>query len=301
MRVLIAGGSGLIGRALIESLTRDSHQALVLSRAPQQQRGLPSGVRAVGWDGETLGPWVAELAACDAVVQLSGESIFGRWTAAKKRRLHDSRLRSSRLIAEAIAAAPRRPAVLVQGSAVGYYGDTGDATVDERAPAGADFLATLARDWEAASASVEPFGVRRPVVRTAVVLSRDGGALPQVARACRLFAGGPLGSGRQWFPWIHQADEVGAIRFLLEAPAATGPFNLVAPDPARNADFVRAVAATLHRPSWLPAPAFALRLALGELGDVLLAGQRAMPERLQALGFSFRFPTLAAALADLLR
>lgn len=299
MRVLIVGGSGLIGGALCESLVRDSHQPVVLSRSPDRQR-LPAGVRAVGWDGRTLGPWVEELSSCDAVVSLAGESIFGRWTAAKKARLRSSRIETSALVAQAFAAAPRRPLVLVQGSAVGYYGDTGDQIVEESSSAGDDFLARLAVEWEAASAPVEPLGVRRPVVRTGVVLSRRGGAMVPLRRAFRAFAGGPLGDGQQWMPWIHEADEVGAIRFLLESPAATGPFDLVAPEPVRNRDFSRAVGKALGRPSWLPAPKLGLRLLLGELGEALLAGQRAMPARLVALGFRFRFPALEPALADLL-
>lgn len=299
MRVLVVGGSGLIGSALCESLVRDSHQPVVLSRSPERQR-VPPGVRTTGWDGRTLGPWAEELSSCDAVVNLAGESIFGRWTAAKKARLRGSRVDTSRLVAEAFAAARRRPLVLVQASAVGYYGGTGDQLVDESFPSGDDFLARLAADWEAASAAVEPLGVRRPVLRTGVVLSRRGGAIVPLRRAFRAFAGGPLGDGRQWMPWIHEADEVGAIRFLLESPAATGPFDLVAPEPVRNGDFSRAVGRALGRPSWLPVPRAALRLALGELGEALLAGQRAVPARLEALGFRFRFPTLDGALAELL-
>jgi len=298
VRVLIVGGSGLIGSALAESLVRDSHQPVVLSRAPERQR-LPQGVLATGWDGKRLGPWVEELSRADAVVNLAGESIFGRWTAAKKRRLEESRVDTSRLVAEAFAVATRRPLLLVQGSAIGYYGDTGDREIDESAPAGDDFLAHLAVAWEAASASVEKLGVRRPILRTAVVLSRGGGALRPLATAFRAFVGGPLGDGRQWMPWVHEADEVGAIRFLLESPAASGPYNVVAPEPVRNGDFSRAVGKALGRPSWLPAPKAAVRLALGELAETLLGGQRAVPARLLALGFRFRFPTLAGALEDL--
>lgn len=299
MRVLIAGGSGLIGSALAESLVRDSHEAVVLSRSPERQR-LPRGVRAAAWDGSTLGPWVEELGKADGVVNLAGESIFGRWTEAKKRRLWKSRVKTSRLVAEAFGAVRRRPLVLVQGSAIGYYGNPGDRTVDESAPPGDDFLARLAVDWEAASASVEPLGVRRPLARTSIVLSRSGGAMKPLALAFRSFVGGRLGDGRQPMPWIHEEDEVGAIRFLLESPQATGPFNLVAPEPATNAELSQALAQALHRPNWLPVPTFAVRLALGELGDTLLGGQRAVPARLTALGFRFRFPTLQAALADLL-
>src|SRR4051812_42918196 len=216
MRVLLAGGSGIIGTALVESLLRDGHAAAVLSRRPPPQQ-LPAGAEAIGWDGRTRGAWAEELERVDAVVQLAGESILGRWTAAKKERIRSSRVEPSALVAQAIAAARRRPQVLVQASAVGYYGSTsGDAIVTEGSPAGNDFLARVAVDWEAASAGVEALGVRRPVIRTGVVLSRRGGALASLRLAFRAFAGGPIGSGRQWMPWIHEADEVGAIRFLLE-------------------------------------------------------------------------------------
>lgn len=301
MRVLVFGGSGLVGRGLVASLVRDGHQAVVVSRRPEAVHGLPPGARAAGWDGRTLGGWVDELAGADGVVQLAGEGIFGRWTAGRKQRIRSSRVAGSHLVAEGIAAAPRRPRVLVQGSAIGFYGGgRGDTPVDEETPAGDDFLAAVAREWEAASEGVEALGVRRPVARTGIVLSRDGGALPLMRLAFKGFTGGPLGDGRQWMPWIHEADEVGAIRFLLEHPQATGPYNLVAPEPVTNRDFSAAVGRALGRPSWLPAPAWGMRLVLGELGDVLLGGQRARPERLLAAGYRFRFPELGGALADLL-
>jgi uncharacterized protein (TIGR01777 family) len=301
MRVLVIGGTGVIGRRLVESLSRDGHQAVVLSRSPERVRGLPQGVRAAGWDGRTLGDWVAEVAAADAVVQLAGEGIFVRWTAARKERIRRSRVDTRRLVAEAVAAAERRPQVLLQGSAIGIYGDRGDTPVTEAAPPGDDFLAEVGREWEAASETVEGLGVRRPLARTGIVLSRGGGAWPLLRRAFKSFAGGHLGNGRQWMPWIHEEDEVGAIRFLIENPQATGPYNLVAPEPATNRDFSAAVGEALGRPSWMPAPSWGVRLALGELGGVLLGGQRARPERLLAQGFRFRFPQLDAALADLAR
>ena len=300
MRVLVAGGSGLIGRALVASLAEDAHSVVVLSRRPEAVRGLPAGVRPAGWDGRTLGAWVEEVAAADALVQLSGESLLGRWTEEKKRRLASSRVDTSRLLAEAVGSVRRRPGVFVQGSAVGYYGDTGDAEVAEGSPPGSGFLADLAARWEAASAAVAGLGLRRPIARTGIVLAREGGALGPMALAHRLLVGGPLGDGRQWTPWIHLADEVGALRFLIEHPQATGPFDLVAPEPARNRDLSRAIGRALGRPSWLPVPRWPLRLAAGELADAVFAGQRALPARLLSLGYRFRFPALEGALADLL-
>jgi uncharacterized protein (TIGR01777 family) len=236
-----------------------------------------------------------------AVVHLAGENIAaGRWTDARKRRIRESRVKSSRAVAEAIEEAADKPRVLLQGSAVGYYGPRGDEVVSEEEPPGEDFLARVCVEWEASTAGVESLGVRRAVLRTGVVLSTEGGALPKMLLPFRLFAGGPVGSGRQCFPWIHIADEVGAIRFLLENDRASGPFNLTAPEPITNRQFSRVLGEVLHRPSLLPAPAFALRLALGEMADMLLNGQRAVPSQLQELGYTFRFPEAEAALRDLL-
>ena len=304
MRVLIAGGTGLIGRALCAELLAVGHVPSVLSRRPERAR-LPDGVRVVAWDGLTLGAWRAQVAEADAVVNLAGANIFGgalprRWTAGRKRVLRESRLAAGRVLSAAIAEAGHKPAVFVQASAVGYYGPCGDAEIAEDAPAGNDFLARLAVDWEETSAPVEALGVRRVVIRTGIVLSAQGGALPRLVLPFRLFAGGLLGDGRQWLPWIHVADEVGAIRLLLERDDARGPFNLSAPHPLTNADFCHALARVLRRPCWLRTPAWALRLALGEMATLVLDGQRALPQRLLALGYAFRFPHAEDALRDLL-
>lgn len=300
MRVVIAGGSGLIGRALVEELVAAGHEAVVLSREPSRVKGLPAGAWAHAWDGETAAGW-GEVAAGGAIVHLAGESIAsGRWTAARKQRILESRVRTSRAVLAAVEGLRERPRVLLQGSAVGYYGPRGDEEVTEDTAPGDDFLARVCREWEAVTAGVEDLGVRRAVLRTGVVLASDGGALPRMLLPFRLFAGGPVGSGRQWVPWIHIADEVGAIRFLLERDDASGPFNLTAPEPVTNRDFSRALGRALGRPSWLPAPAFALRLALGEMASLLLTGQRAVPRGIADLGYAFRFPELQAALRDLL-
>ncbi len=301
MRVVIGGGSGLIGRALCDELALAGHQAVVLSRDPSRVASLPAGVEVEEWDGRSAAALAPLVEGAEAFVHLAGASIAGgRWTARRKRAIRDSRVDSSRAVAEAFARSARRPAVLVQGSAVGYYGPRGDEELDEAAAPGDDFLASVCREWEAASAPVEELGVRRPVVRTGVVLSTRGGALPRMVLPFRLFAGGPLGSGRQWLPWIHLADEAGALRFLLEHPEATGPFNLTAPAPVTNREFSRALGRTLRRPSLLPAPAPALKLALGEMATLLLDGQRAVPSKLLAAGYEFRFPEVGGALGDLL-
>lgn len=300
-RILITGGSGLIGRALTADLTAAGYQVIVLSRSPEKVQGLPAGARAAGWDGETADGWSPLADGAAGIVHLAGESVAeGRWSEEKKRRIRDSRIHSSRAVLAAVEAAAVKPRFLLQGSAVGYYGPRGDDVVDETAPAGDDFLAAVAVEWEAATAPAEALGVRRAILRTGVVLSDQGGALPKMALPFRLFAGGPVGSGEQYVPWIHIADEVAAIRFLAERDDARGPFNLTAPEPVTNAGLSRALGKALHRPSLLPAPGFALRLVFGEMADVLLTGQRALPRALTELGFSFRFPAIAPALADLL-
>jgi uncharacterized protein len=254
----------------------------------------------VEWDGKTGEGWAPLLDAGTAIVHLAGESIAaGRWTAEKKRRIRASRVESGAAVMAAIRKAKEKPRVLLQGSAVGYYGPCGDEVVTESHPPGHDFLAEVCAEWEASTAEAESLGVRRAELRTGVVLSGDGGALPKMALPFRLGAGGPLGGGRQWFPWIHLADEVGAIRFLLEREDARGPFNLTAPEPLTNRDFSRALGRALHRPSLAPAPGFALRLVLGEMADMLLHGQRAVPQRLLEMGYVFRYPEALAALRNL--
>ncbi len=301
MRVVISGGSGLVGRALTDELVGAGHEAVVLSRRPKKVFGLPDRVSVRPWDGRTSEALTQELEGADAVVHLAGENIAaGRWTKARRERIRASRVESSAAVAEAIRLCSQRPTALLQASAVGYYGPRGDEETTETAPPGDDFLSSVCVAWESASAGVERLGVRRPVLRTGVVLSTAGGALPKMMLPFRLFAGGPVGSGRQWVPWIHIADEVGAIRFLLEHQTATGPYNLVAPGALTNREFSRLLGRVMERPSFLPTPGFALKVALGRMSTIVLDGQRALPEQLRADGFSFRFTEAEAALRDLL-
>ncbi len=306
MRVLITGGTGLIGRALIDLLLPDGHEIIVLSRHPDRA-ALPAGVQVIGWDARSAQGWAQWVEGADAVVNLAGESIAGkgpipsRWTADRKRRIRESRLNATRAVVEAIGMAGEKPKVLVQGSAVGFYGGrTDDVVLDEDAPPGDDFLAKVAVQWEAASEPVEGWGVRRAIARTGLVLSAQGGSLPPTMLPFRFFLGGPLGNGLQWWPWIHIRDEARAIRFLIEEPRASGPFNLVAPNPVTNREFALVLGKVMGRPAFIPTPAFVLRLALGEMADLLLKGQRAVPKRLQELDFEFEFPELESALRDLL-
>lgn len=300
-RVIITGGTGLIGRALAAELIAADYEVVVLSRNPQRAHGLPTGIRVEVWDGRTAQGWGPLADGAYAIVNLAGENLAGgRWTAERKQRIRRSRLDAGQAVVEAVRAAARKPAVVVQASGIGYYGPRGDEEVTEDFPPGSDFLGRLAVEWEASTAPVEALGVRRVVIRTGVVLSREGGALPRLALPFRFFLGGPLGSGRQWTPWISIADQVGAIRFLVEHEEARGPYNLAAPHPVTNRELARALGRALRRPAYLPVPAFALRLLLGEMSAVLLTGQRAVPKRLLEAGFTFRFPRLEDALSDLL-
>ncbi len=305
MHVIITGGTGLIGQALTADLLQDGHQVTVLTRAAHRA-SIPEGANIQQWDARTANGWGHLVEDTDAIVNLAGENIAGqgllpkRWTAERKRQIHDSRIQAGEAITQAIMAASHTPQILIQASGIGYYGPLGDELVTETHPPGGDFLARLAVEWEASTSKVEERGIRRAIIRTSAVLSAKGGALPRLILPYKLFVGGPLGSGHQYLPWIHLTDEVGAIRFLLNNNVS-GPFNLVAPQPLTNAEFGKVVGRVLKRPSLLPAPGFAMRLMLGEVSTLVLEGQRALPKRLEEAGFTFRFPEAEVALRDLLR
>ena len=302
MRVLITGGAGFIGRELAVSLAGDGHTAVLLSRSSAQVTGLPAGVCAERWDGRTAEGWSSLADGADAIVNLAGENIgVGRWTTERKERIRQSRLNAGRAVVETVTRVTRKPRVVVQASAVGYYGPHGPEQIPEETPAGQDFLAQVCREWEASTVPVEAMGVRRAVIRTGVALSKRGGALPRMMLPFRFFVGGRLGNGRQWVPWIHMRDEVRAIRFLIENESSSGAFNLTAPHPVTNAEFAHTLGRELGRPSFMPAPAFALRTLFGEMATILLDGQRAVSQRLVQVGFDFEFPELGPALRDLLR
>jgi uncharacterized protein (TIGR01777 family) len=300
MRILITGGSGLIGRALAANLAQDGNEVIILSRQPERVVGLSAGVVVNQWDGHTTEGWGSQVDGTDAIINLAGENIStGRWTSERKRAILQSRLNTGRAIVEAVGMAAHKPRVAIQASGVGYYGSCGDEEITEETQPGHDFLARLAVDWEASTAPLETMGVRRVVIRTGVVLSTAGGALPRILLPFRFFAVSRLGSGRQWFPWIHIADEVGAIRFLMENERASGTFNLAAPTPLTNAEFSRLLGQYLRRPILIPIPAFVLRLLFSEMATALLDGQRAIPRRLLQLGFTFQFPEAGHALKEL--
>lgn len=301
MRVIIAGGTGLIGRALTHSLINDDHEVIVLTRNPEKAN-LPAGAVAQQWDGRSAKGWSHWVDGADAIVNLAGVGLADRrWTANRKALIRNSRLDAGRAVVQAVQKVKQKPEVVIQSSAVGYYGPRDDSVITEDAVPGVDFLAKACVDWEASTASVEDMGVRRVLICSGVVLSMDGGALPRMMLPFKFFIGGPIGSGKQWLSWIHMADEVAAIRFLIEHKAAAGRFNLSAPNPIINADFGRAIGKAMGRPAILPTPGFALKLAFGELSTTLLTGQRVVPQRLQDLGFAFQFSEAEDALRDLLK
>ncbi|MCC6905010.1 MAG: TIGR01777 family oxidoreductase [Anaerolineae bacterium] len=305
MKVVITGGTGLIGCALTRSLATDGHEVVVLTRNPQKARNLPAGVKVVGWDGRTAQGWLAHAEGADAIVNLAGTSIAGegfpptRWTASRKQSILQSRLAAAAAVVEAVSQAKIKPKTVIQASAVGYYGST-DRLVDEGAPAGTSFDAQVCVDWEQAIEPVRAQGVRVATIRTGVVLSMDGGAFPSLLIPFKMIiAGGPLGSGSQGFSWIHTDDEVRAIRFLIEYPDAEGVYNLTAPKPVSNGEMARIIGRVMGRPAIMPTPGFALRLALGEVAGVLLDGQFASSKKLEAAGFNFTYPDAEQAVRAL--
>ncbi len=302
MRAILTGGAGLLGRALAASLSTDGYETILLSRTPERVRDLPKNTRVERWDGRTAAGWGKLADGADVIVNLAGENLAsGLWTAERKARLRQSRINAGRAVVEAVQASRSKPKVVIQQSGIGHYGIHGDEVLTEDDKPGTDFLASVTLDWEAATAPVEEMGVRRVVTRSAIVFTPKGGILSLMALPFHLFVGGPVGSGRQWLAWIHIDDHISAMRFLIDNPQASGPFNLTAPNPVTNAEFGRVLGRVLGRPALMPAPAIALKLALGEMSMMILEGQRAVPERLVKLGFAFRYPDIESALRNLLR
>ena len=293
MRVLVSGASGLIGRALLLSFP----EATAVVRLA---RGTSSGPGQVSWDPSApLLP--ATVSGFDAVVHLAGESVVGRWTNEKKSAIRESRVLGTRNLAGALAQCEAKPRVFVCASAIGFYGDRGDEVLQEESASGRGFLPEVCREWEGASQIAAEAGIRTVNMRIGLVLSATGGALPNVLRPFRLGLGGRIGSGQQWWSWIHVDDIVGGIHHALRTKSLAGPVNLVAPSPVRNAEFTKVLASVLGRPAFFPVPEFALRLAFGKMAaeELLLASQRVEPGKLEASGYRFQFPELRAALANL--
>jgi hypothetical protein len=299
MRILISGSSGLIGTAVADALVRHGHTVQRLVRPASKSRADSGGVR---WDPASGELDAAAAEGADAVVNLAGASIGeGRWTAARKQLLRSSRIESTRNLVGALGKLRKPPGVFVSASAVGYFGDRGDEELTEESIAGGDFLATLCRDWENEAATASNFGARAVCTRFGIVLARDGGALPRMVLPFKFGAGGRLGSGKQWMSWLTLAEVANIVKFVLENESLSGAVNAVAPQAVRNAEFTKTLASVLHRPAIFPAPAFALKLALGEMAQgLLLSSQRVLPARLLVAGHQFQTTDLRVALREVL-
>jgi uncharacterized protein (TIGR01777 family) len=306
MKVIIAGGTGLIGRQLTKELAKNGYEVVILSRNPGKVISLPKGVEVVAWDGKSTQGWGEMVNESQAVINLSGANIGGegflpsRLTEARKKGIRESRIFSGKALVAAIESAEVKPKVFIQSSAIGYYGFHEDEILDENSSPGDDFFAEW-KEWEKVSEPVEEMGIRRVIIRSGIFFSTGrGSALNRLVLPFKLFAGGPIGDGKQYLSWIHEEDEGRAIRFLIENEEARGPFNLTAPNPATNAEVGQKIAKVLGRPYYLPAPEFAFNLAFGEVGSLVTRGQRVMPERLLEHGFEYKFPELETALRDIL-
>jgi hypothetical protein len=301
MRAFITGGTGFIGRTLTEHLAAGGWEVTLLTRTLRPPENLPGGVHYLEGDANLPGPWQEAVCGHRLIINLAGANIFTRWTSEQRRLIYDSRINTTRNLVEAMAAGPLPDTVLISASATGYYGYHGNETMTEAAPPGNDFLARVAADWEMQALRAERFGVRTIVCRFGVVLGRHGGALGKLLPVFRVGFGVPLGSGRQWFPWLHEADLAGILLFLARQPEVRGAVNCVGPEPVTNREFTVIFNRLLGRPTIFPGvPGFLLRLVLGEVANVLLHGQRVSAERLLGLGYHFRYATVDEALRVLL-
>ncbi|MBM4263407.1 MAG: TIGR01777 family protein [Deltaproteobacteria bacterium] len=300
MKLVITGASGFIGSALVQQLWKDFHSLVLLSRNPRRQEEGSSTKTYLSWQPGQSGAWEQSVDGADGVINLAGEPIAGkRWSVKQKQKLRSSRIETTQALVSAIAKAKVKPKFFLSASAVGYYGDRGDELLTEESPPSNDFLGRLCADWEAEAKKAELYDIRVVQLRTGIVLGKDKGALKKMAPPFKMFFGGPLGSGQQWMPWIHIDDEVGLIKFLMEHESARGAFNLTAPNPVTMAEFAAALGKALNRPAWASVPSWVLALMLGEMADMLLGGQRAVPKAALGLGYRFKYPRIAVALDSL--
>ena len=294
MKILITGGSGFVGSNLADFLISKGHQVTAIGRSEPQHRFDRENYHFVAADTTRKGPWQKELADADAVVNLAGATIFKRWTEKYKKKIYDSRILTTRNVVEALPSGTKL--TLCSASGAGYYGSRGDDILKEDERPGHDFLAGVSIDWEKEALRASAKGARVAVLRFGVVLGKNGGAMSKLIPAFKLFVGGPLGDGLQWFPWLHLDDLMAAMVFVLEHPEVSGPLNFCAPNPVRNCELAQTLGEVLSRPSFLPAPAFMIRLAMGEFGDVFLGSQRTVPAKLLNHGFSFQYPDIRGAI-----
>ena len=303
-RILITGATGFIGRPLSIKLAKAGYEVAAMSRRPAEAQSLFAGcVKVVEWNAATTGEWAEMVDDALAVVNLVGENVgAGRWTEKKKQLIVESRLNAGRLLTEAIRNVEHKPQVLIQASGVGCYGDRGDKLLDENSSIGTGFLVDVVRQWEASVRDVEALGVRLAIIRLGVVLGPHGGVMSRLIPPFRLFLGGHPGSGRQWLPWVHIEDVIGAVRLLLDNADCKGPFNVTAPEPTLSKDFYNLLGKAMHRPAIFPTPAFALKLALGEMAtELLLPSTRVVPKKLLEAGYEFKFANPLAAFKDILK
>lgn len=296
MRLVIAGGTGFIGSALCDRLTEIGYSLVLLSQRPAPPH-TPPNRQWITWTPGKPGSWEQVVDSADGVVNLAGEPIPAkRWTKEQKDKIRDSRLNVTRALVTAIGKAKKKPEILLNASAIGYYGPRGDETVVEDTEPGNDFVSRLCIDWEKEAQKAESYGVRVVKLRTGIVLGKGGGALPKMVLPFKLFVGGSLGTGRQWVSWIQMEDEIGLMIHLLQKGDAAGAINATAPHPVTMIELCRTLGKVLGRPSWAPVPAFALRLLLGEMADVVLTGQRVLPTKAQQMGYNFKYTDLYEAL-----
>jgi len=305
MKVAITGATGFVGSRLVERLQAEGHEVLVLVRNLERATKLfPKSafprVEIQSYTPLQSGDWQKSLAGCDGVVNLAGEPISERWTTERKQSIFESRQIGTQKLVEGILQADPKPQVLVSASAIGYYGTSETATFDEESSAGSGFLAEVCQAWEAEAQKVKDAGVRLVIVRIGIVLGM-GGAIAKMITPFKLFAGGPIGTGKQWFSWIHRDDLVNLILYALTHPQMAGTFNATAPNPVRMGEFCQTMGEVLHRPSWLPVPAFALEVLLGDGAQVVLEGQRVLPKQTQEAGFQYQYPTVKFALEEVLK
>jgi uncharacterized protein len=301
MKVAVTGGTGFIGSRLVERLQAEGHQVLLLVRNAQKAQQRFPKAEIVSYIPKVSGPWQQAISGCDGVVNLAGEPIANRWTENSKQEILESRQLGTQKIVEAIAQANPKPSVLVNSSAVGYYGTSETAVFNETSSPGKDFLAEVCQAWEAEAEKVKASSTRLAILRTGIVLGPGGGVLARMMFPFQLFAGGPLGSGNQWVSWVHREDLINLILKALTDPSMAGVFNATAPNPVRMSELCQILGQIINRPSWLPVPDFALALLLGEAAQVVLEGQQVQPQNTLSKGFEFQYPTLQAALKQILQ
>jgi len=300
MKVFITGGTGFVGTQITSRLIQDGHQVTILTRSLKGAKGSLPEISYLEGDPTKKGPWQEAIKTHDAVINLAGASIFSKWTEEHKKAIRESRVNTTRNIVEGMPSHPERPFTLFSTSAVGYYGFCADEERTEESPPGNDFLARTAVEWEGEALKAREKGARVVITRFGIVMGEKGGALSQMIPLFKKYIGGPIGSGKQWFSWVHIKDLVEAFVFLIKHPEISGPVNVCSPNPVRNRDLAKALGKALHRPSFFPAPGFMVKLVLGEFGSVILEGQRVIPKRLLENGFVFRYPDIGKALQGIL-